>query len=271
MLRASGNNLWIWDNLLLWFLPLVLHQHPSAIKKHDATLIDENLCLTLIEGSLEVKLPTTRRHEMQKWEESETRRKEEKRSKKSKSEERRSRCAKRWESRETLGFSSDLWFRRVENFARWSDGCGASWPDERWKSARPCSAKHISKSKCAKHTESRAIFGSWNVEKVLAVLARRAFWTENIQSTPMPDHFWRLRFPKSARRCGGKHVSKSKCAKHTRFGPLLEVAMSKKCKPLWRAAHVEVKSAKAWPAQPTIGGSDVLFAWQAHGVMHLVK
>jgi hypothetical protein len=30
------------------------------------------------------------------------------------SEERRSRCAKRYESRETLRFSNDLWLRRVE-------------------------------------------------------------------------------------------------------------------------------------------------------------
>ena len=43
-----------------------------------------------------------------------------------------------------------------------------------------------------------------------------------------------------ARRCA-KHISKSKCAKHTMSGPLLEVAMSKKCTPLWREAHFEVK------------------------------
>jgi len=47
----------------------------------------------------------------------------------------------------------------------------------------------------------------------------------------------------AARRCA-KHVSKSKCAKHTNFGPLLEVVMSKKCAPLWREAHLEVKSVK---------------------------
>ena len=76
---------------------------------------------------------------------------------------------------------------------------------------------------------------------------------------------------KSARPWIAKHISKSNGAKHTRFGPLLEVEMSKKCKPLWRAAHVDVKGAKNRPAQPTVGGSDVLFAWQAQGVMHLVK
>ena len=32
-----------------------------------------------------------------------------------------------------------------------SGGCGASWPDETWKSARRCGAKHISKSKWTKH------------------------------------------------------------------------------------------------------------------------
>ena len=51
------------------------------------------------------------------------------------------------------------------------------------------------------------------------------------------DHFWKLRCRKSARHCGAKHMSKSKCTKHTMFGPLLEVAMSKKCTPLWREAR----------------------------------
>ena len=44
--------------------------------------------------------------------------------------------------------------------------------------------------------------------------------------------------------CGPKHISKSKCTKDTRFGPLLEVKMMKKCTPLWREAHVEVKILK---------------------------
>ena len=62
------------------------------------------LCNSLIEGSLEVKLPTIWTVEKQRWEESEEKR----------SEERRCRCAKRYESRETLCFSNDLWLRRVE-------------------------------------------------------------------------------------------------------------------------------------------------------------
>ena len=89
------------------------------------------------------------------------------------------------------------------------------------KSARRCGAKHISKSKCTKHTIS--------------------------------DHFWKLRCRKSARRCGPKHISKSKCTKHTMLGPLLEVEMSKKCTPLWREAHFEVKMYKSHHARTTFG------------------
>ena len=42
------------------------------------------------------------------------------------------------------------------------------------------------------------------------------------------------------------------------FGPLLEVAMSKKCTPLWRGAHFEVKMLKAPGVRTTCGGSDVV-------------
>ena len=47
--------------------------------------------------------------------------------------------------------------------------------------------------------------------------------------------------PKSARHCGAKHISKSKCTKHTIFGPLSEDQMPKKCMPLWREAHFQVR------------------------------
>ena len=77
-------------------------------------------------------------------------------------------------------------------------------------------------------------FSSCDVEKVHAVVARSTFPSQNVQNTPASDHFWKLRCRKSARRCGAKHISKSKCTKHTMVGPLLEVAMSKKCTPLWR-------------------------------------
>ena len=59
---------------------------------------------------------------------------------------------------------------------------------------------------------------------------------------------------KSARRCGAKHMSKSKCTKHTSFGfgTFLENEMMK-CAPLWREAHVEVKMYKAHHARSIFG------------------
>ena len=103
----------------------------------------------------------------------------------------------------------------------------------------------------------RTTFGSCDVEKVHAVVARSTFPSQNVENTPASDHFWKLRCRKSARRCGAKHISKSKCTKHTRFGPLLEVQMSKKCTPLWREAHFQVKVCKTHHVRATFGGSDV--------------
>ena len=51
-------------------------------------------------------------------------------------------------------------------------------------------------------------FGSWHVEKLHAVVARSTFRCQNVQNTPCSDHFWKLRCWKSARRCGAKHISK---------------------------------------------------------------
>ena len=111
--------------------------------------------------------------------------------------------------------------------------------------------------KMYKTHHARTTFGSWDVEKVHAVVARSTFRSQNVQSTPGSDHFWKLRCRKSACRCGTKHISKSKCTKHTSSGPLLEVEMSKKCTLLWREAHFEVKMYKTLGVRTTFGGSDV--------------
>ena len=44
----------------------------------------------------------------------------------------------------------------------------------------------------------------------------------NLQNTTCPDHFLTLRRRKSARPCGTKHMSESKCQKHRMSGQLLE-------------------------------------------------
>ena len=100
-----------------------------------------------------------------------------------------------------------------------------------------------SKSRLAKAAGAEPS-GQMRDEKVHALVARSTFRSQNVQNTPGSDHFWQLRCRKSARSCGAKHISKSKCKKHTRSGPLLEVEMSKKCTPLWREAHFESQNVK---------------------------
>ena len=111
--------------------------------------------------------------------------------------------------------------------------------------------------KMYKTHQVRTTFGSWDVEKVHAVVARSTFPSQNVQNTRGSDHFWKLRCRKSACRCGVKHISKSKCTKHTILGPLFEVQMSKKCTPLWREAHFEVKMYKTPQCRTTFGSWDV--------------
>ena len=77
-----------------------------------------------------------------------------------------------------------------------------------------------SKSRLAKAADAEPS-GQMSDEKVHAVVARSTFRSQNVQSTAASDHFWKFRCRKSARRCGAKHISKSKCAKHhirTTFG-----------------------------------------------------
>ena len=186
--------------------------------------------------------------------------------------------------------------RRVRShLARWAmKKCTPLWREAHFQ-VKMCKAHH-----------ARTTLGSWDVEKVHAVVARGTFRSQNVQNTPCSDHSWKLRCRKSARRCGTRHISKSKCAKHTILGPLLEVEMSKKCTPLWREAHFEVRMYKAHQVRTTFGSCDVekdekvhavvarstfrsqnvqnitrgsdhfwtfrsRFVWQAQGIVHLVK
>ena len=57
----------------------------------------------------------------------------------------------------------------------------------------------------------RTTFGSSDLEKVHAVVARSTFWSQNVKNTRGSDHFWKFRSRKSARRGGAKHILKSKC------------------------------------------------------------
>ena len=78
--------------------------------------------------------------------------------------------------------------------------------------------------KSVKNWRSRTTFWSSDVENLHAVVARSTF-------------------PKVLKTDG--------------LGPLFEVQMLKKCTPLWREAHFQVKSAKNWRSRTTFWSSDV--------------
>ena len=172
----------------------------------------------IIEGSLKVKLPTIWTDQKQSREEAERR---------ERLEERRVEEKEDADARKGRKVAKNYVFPRI-----WGSGG--------------------SKSRLAKAAGAEPA-GQMRDEKLHAVVARSTFRSENEQNTPGPDHFWQLRCRKSARRCGAKHISKSKCTKHTSVGPLLEVRMSKKCTPLWCEGHFEVKLFKTLGVRTTFG------------------
>ena len=141
---------------------------------------------SLIEGSLEVKLPTIWTDEKQSREEAERReRLEERRSEKRKSRREKSQDKEDADARKGRKVAKHCVFPMI---------CGSGG----------------SKSRLAKAAGAEPA-GHRSDEKLHAVVARSTFPSQNVQNTPGSDHFWKLRCRKSARRCGAKHISKSKC------------------------------------------------------------
>ena len=73
--------------------------------------------------------------------------------------------------------------RRVRSqLARWEmKNCTPLWREAHFEVKR------------YKTPQRRTAFGSWDVEKVHAVVARSTFPSQNVQSTSASDHFWKLR------------------------------------------------------------------------------
>ena len=82
-------------------------------------------------------------------------------------------------------------------------------------------------------------FGSCEVEKAHAAVARSKFGSQNRKKLTCSEHFWKFRRPKIARGCGAKHIWKSKSKKLTSSGCF-------------------------WTFK-------LRFAWQAQGILRLVK
>ena len=195
---------------------------------------------------------------MERWKAEQGRSREKRKIRRKKSRRERVRRQK-MQMREKVGKSQNTvffqWFvapegRKVGSLKRRVRSQLARWE---MKNCTPLWREAHFQVKMYKTHHGRTTFGSWDVEKVHAVVARSTFWSQNVQSTRGSDHFWKLRCRKSARRCGAKHISKSKVLKTGGLGALLEVEMSKKCTALWREAHFEVKMYKTLGVRTTFG------------------
>ena len=180
----------------------------------------------MVEGILEVKFPTIWTDEKQSRAEAEGRERLER------EDQRRERVRrKKMQMREKVGKSRNTmffqWFeapegQKVGSLKRRVRSQLAKWE---MKNCTPLWREAHFQVKMYKTPQRRTTFGSYDVEKVHAVLARSRFSSQNVQNTLV--------------------------------GPLLEVAMSKKCTPLWREAHFEVKMFKTLGVRTTFGGWDV--------------
>ena len=124
------------------------------------------------------------------------------------------------------------------------------------KNGTPLWQKAHLEVKMLKNWRCRSTFWSSDVQKWHAAVAKSTFGSENAKKLTVSEHFLKFRCPKMARRCGAKHVFKSKCTKHHNRGPLLEVSMFKNAR-LWSEAHLQVKVLKSWRCRSHFGRCDV--------------
>ena len=130
------------------------------------TIVPHIICIYIIEGSLEVKLPTIWRDEKAVSREKSQKRKDQKK--------------------------EDAGARKGRKVAK---HCVFSWF---------CGSGGL-KSRLAKAAGAETS-GEMRDEKLHAVVARSRLRSEKVQNTSALDHFWKLRCWKSARRCGAKQI-----------------------------------------------------------------
>ena len=122
-----------------------------------------------------------------------------------------------------------------------SHGLGALLEVQMSKNCTPLWREAHLQVKMRKNSRSRSTFGSSDVEKLHAAVARSTFQSQNVQNTPASEHLLKFSCPKMARRCRAKHICNSKRTRHTMAGPFFEVQMWKNCTALWRQAHLQVE------------------------------
>jgi len=182
-------------------------------------LLDNNI----IERNLEIKLPTIWTDEQQSRAEAERReRLEERRSEKRKNQKKEDADARKG--------------RKVANFCVFPTICGSGG----------------SKNRLAKAAGAEPA-GQMRDEKLHTVMARSIFPSQNVQNSSAPDHFWKLRCRKMHAVVARSTFLNQNEIKHPSVGRLLEVKMSKKCMPLWRETHFQVKMYKSPQCRTTFG------------------
>ena len=159
--------------------------------------------------------------EKQRWEEPEKRREEERRS------EKRRRKKIREEKRRRKKIREDQRRERVRRKSQKKEDAGGR---KGRKAGSHCVFPMVcgsegSKSRLAKAAGAEPS-GQMRGEKLHTVVAQSTFRSQTAQNTSCSEHFWKLRYGKSAHRCGTKHISKSKVLKADGPGPLLDVQMA---------------------------------------------
>ena len=80
---------------------------------------------------------------------------------------------------------------------------------EMLKKCTPLWRKTHFEVKMCRNLQRRTTFGSWDVEKVYAVVARSTFPSQNVKDTTCSDHFWRFRCGFAWQAQGILHLAKS--------------------------------------------------------------
>ena len=110
----------------------------------------------------------------------------------------------------------------------------------------------------------RSQLARWD-EKSHAVVAWSTFPSQNAENISTSEHFWKMQSGKSARRCGAKHVSKSKCAKHQLRNNLRKCDVQKVHGVVARSAFGSEN------AKNTTWTLKLHFVWQAQGILRPAK
>ena len=115
---------------------------------------------------------------------------------------------------------------------------------------------------------------SWKCYKTLTFcsLLTTPLWREAHFKSKCTKHITMLRplleVEKSARRCGAKHISKSKFTQHTIVGPLLELEMSKKVYAVVARSTFRNQNLKNTRGSDHFWRFRCRFEWQAQGIVH---